>query len=126
MSLDYLEFKHNLKELITNEDIKKLVVSKITQIPNYATLKLDVELTLFLCNLCENICADRGLKNFDKKAFVMGLAKELFPELTEEEITLYEGQIQFLWNNNRIKRVSLYRIWSYYICNFFSTKPSTA
>lgn len=126
MSLDYLEFKHNLKELITNEDIKKLVVSKITQIPNYATLKLDVELTLFLCNLCENIVADRSIKNFDKKAFVMGLAKELFPELTEEEITLYEGQIQFLWNNNRIKRVSLYRIWSYYICNFFSTKSSTA
>jgi hypothetical protein len=126
MSLDYLEFKHNLKELITNEDIKKLVVEKISQIPNYATLKLDVELTLFLCNLCENIVADRALKNFDKKTFVMGLAKELFPDLTEDEITLYEGQIQFLWNNNRIKRVSLFRIWSYYICNFFSAKSSTA
>jgi hypothetical protein len=126
MSLDYLEFKHNLKELITNEDIKKLVVSKITQIPNYATLKLDVELTLFLCNLCENIVADRAIKGFDKKAFVMGLAKDLFPELTEAEVIQYEGQIQFLWNNNRIKRVSLFRIWSYYLCNFFSTKPSTA
>ena len=126
MSLDYLEFKHNLKELITNEDIKKLVVEKISQIPNYATLKLDVELTLFLCNLCENIVADRALKNFDKKTFVMGLAKELFPDMTEEEITLYEGQIQFLWNNNRIKRVSLFRIWSYYLCNFFSAKSSMA
>lgn len=126
MSLDYLEFKHNLKELITNEDIKKLVVSKISQIPNYSTLKLDVELTLFLCNLCENIVADRAIKNFDKKAFVLGLAKELFPEMSDDELAQYEGQIQFLWNNNRIKRVSLYRIWSYYLCNFFSTKSSTA
>jgi hypothetical protein len=126
MSLDYLEFKHNLKELITNEDIKKLVVSKISQIPNYESLKLDVELTLFLCNLCENIVADRSIKNFDKKAFVMSLAKELFADLSEDEIALYEGQIQFLWNNNRIKRVSLFRIWSYYLCNFFSTKSSTA
>ena len=126
MSLDYLEFKHNLKELITNEDIKKLVVSKISQIPNYSTLKLDVELTLFLCNLCENIVADRAIKGFDKKAFVLGLAKELFPEMSADELAQYEGQIQFLWNNNRIKRVSLYRIWSYYLCNFFSTKPSTA
>jgi hypothetical protein len=56
----------------------------------------------------------------------MGLAKELFPDMTEEEITLYEGQIQFLWNNNRIKRVSLFRIWSYYLCNFFSAKSSMA
>lgn len=126
MSLDYLEFKHNLKELITNEDVKKLVVQKIAQIPNYESLKLDVELTLFLCNLCENIVADRSIKNFDKKTFVMSLAKELFPDLSEEDIALYEGQIQFLWNNNRIKRVSLFRIWSYYICNFFSTKSSTA
>lgn len=126
MSLDYLEFKHNLKELITNEDIKKLVIKKISQIPNYESLKLDVELTLFLCNLCENIVGDRSIKNFDKKAFVMGLAKELFPNLSEEDTALYEGQIQFLWNNNRIKRVSLYRIWSYYLCNFFSTKSSTA
>jgi hypothetical protein len=121
-NIDYLEFKFKLRELITNDDISKVILKKIKEIPNYETLKLDVELTLFLCNLCENIIADKGLKKFDKKAFVINLIKELFSELSEEEIALFDGQIEFLWNNNRIKRVSFYRIWTYYICNFFSTK----
>ena len=124
-NIDYLEFKFKLRELITNDDISKVILKKIKEIPNYETLKLDVELTLFLCNLCENIIADKGLKKFDKKAFVINLIKDLFSELSEEEIALYDGQIEFLWNNKRIKRVSLFRIWSYYICNFFSTKSKT-
>ena len=60
-----LEYKHSLNIFFVYNDLVNKIVEKIKEIPNYENLKLDVELTLHICNIIENIITKKD--KVDKK-----------------------------------------------------------
>lgn len=106
MSLDYVKFKNNLKTLHTEAEIKTIIMNKVQEIPDFANLKFDVELTLFVCNLIENAVKERKIKKIDKRAFVIDVLKNLFT-FSDDEINQIESQIEFLHANGKIKCVNM-------------------
>ncbi len=120
-SLAYVDFKHNLKRLHCETQIKDIIVSKIREIPNYPTLKFDVELTLFVCNLIENATQDRKITKFDKKNFVINVFCDLFT-FNDQDKKIIGDQIEFLISNKKIKRVSSYKIFKTYVYDWCKRK----
>jgi Rps23 Pro-64 3,4-dihydroxylase Tpa1-like proline 4-hydroxylase len=108
-SLAYVDFKHNLKRLQTEAELKEMITTKIREIPTYQALKYDVELTLFICNLIENATKDKNVKKFNKKDFVINVMSELFT-LSENDKKILGDQIEFLKANGKIKRVGYIKI----------------
>lgn len=106
MSLKYVKFKHNLKRLQTEAEIKKIIMEKIQEIPDFITLKFDPELTLFVCNLIENGVKEKKIKKIDKKQFVTDVLNSLF-HFTEDELKQLDTQIEFLHANKKIKLVNI-------------------
>lgn len=119
--LSYVKFKRNLKRVHTEAEIKKLIMEKIQQIPDFISLKFDPELTLFVCNLIENGVKDRKIKKIDKKAFVLDVLKALF-QYTDDEVKQLDTQIEFLHANNKIKAVNMTTKYAVYFYNWLEKK----
>ncbi len=120
-NLDYVKFKRNLKRVHTEAEIKKLIMDKIQQIPDFMELKFDPELTLFICNLIENGVKENQIKKIDKKAFVLDVLKVLFG-YNETEVKQLDTQIEFLHANNKIKTVNLTKKYGVYFYNWLEKK----
>ena len=120
-NLDYVKFKRNLKRVHTEAEIKKLIMDKIQQIPDFMELKFDPELTLFICNLIENGVKEKKIKKIDKKAFVLDVLKVLFG-YNETEVKQLDTQIEFLHANNKIKTVNLTKKYGGYFYNWLEKK----
>ena len=67
MSTDLVPVKNNLKNLSDAAQLKQMVCCKIQSIPNFQSLKGDVELILYACNIFENYHVDVNAKKIDKK-----------------------------------------------------------
>jgi hypothetical protein len=117
MSLKYVKFKHNLKRLHTEAEIKKIIMEKIQKIPEFITLKFDPELTLFVCNLIENGVKEKKIKKIDKKQFVMDVLHSLF-NFEEDELKQLDTQIEFLHANKKIKVVNVTKKFGVYLYNW--------
>jgi hypothetical protein len=101
------------------------VISKITEIikevPNHQDLKNDPELLLLICNLVENFFYTRNKNKIDKRDIVICILDDLY-NITDEEKTVYEQQIQFLHNNNQIKKQPLHQIIGHYIIDWLNRR----
>ncbi len=120
-TLDYVKFKNRLLSIHTQAELKNLVTSKIQEIPNFADLKFDVELTLFVCNLIENAVKEKKIPKLDKKQFVLDVIKSLF-ELSDEEIQQIDSQIEFLHANKKIKSIKFVKLMSIKLYNWVEKK----
>ena len=84
--------------------IKKSIITRITtDLPDYMNYKYDAETTLFVCTLVENLV--RPSDCVDKQALVCDVYIEIF-SLNEAEVAVLKGNINFLHNHKRIKKVS--------------------
>lgn len=93
----------------------KSLSEQIKNIPEFKSLKLNPELTKFLCKSVNQLIDD-GLKSkaFSKKqlllinktTLIIQILKDIFT-LTDEELTQVESQIDFLNNNNLVKDKSI-------------------
>ncbi len=119
--LSYVKFKRNLERVHTEAEIKKLIVEKIQEIPEFITLKFDPELTLFVCNLIENGVYEKRIKKIDKKRFVLDVLKTLFG-YNDDEVKQLDTQIEFLHANKKIKIVNLVTKYSVYFYNWLEKK----
>ena len=89
-----------LVHVVSNETLITLL-NQLSSVPLLATLKLDIELTLHACKIIETIIA-LGSTKVDKKIIVMTALQTIFPDLTAEENTLLQKQVDFLYTNNLI------------------------
>jgi len=104
MSTELIPLKNNLKNMSDIATLKQMVCSKIQLIPNFQSLKEDVELILYACNTLENYHVDISANKIDKKSLVVVAFAELFA-LTEDEKIILSNTIQFLFDHARIKQV---------------------
>lgn len=98
---------HLFKSLRVN-DIKEAVIKRIQSFPNYAQYKNDVEFLLLVCNMLEHL-VNKGEK-INKKDVLVEIYKQVFTSLSPDEQKAIEQNVEFLWNNKKIKKVSYYKL----------------
>ena len=104
-----LTLKNSLQSHSLFFTLIKDVVEIITHnIPELAKLATNQELLLLVCRIIEikMVKNDSGL---DKKELVVAIYCELFDPLGEAEQAILRQNIQFLYDNNKIKGVSIYK-----------------
>ena len=103
-SPDLIPLKNSLKNLNDLAILKQMVVCKIQSLPNYQTLKGDVELILYACNTLENCHVDLKAAKINKRQLVVAVFSELFNLNDEEKLTL-SNTVQFLFGHGKIKQI---------------------
>lgn len=113
----------DLKNIIKpkNSLLQKQIFSKIfkelfmelSSFENYEELKKDLEFLSLACNMLELLVdvQKKHLKSFkpDKKKLLTDVFVSLFSLSTDERVEL-EAQIQFIYDNDMIKKVSTSRL----------------
>lgn len=107
--------KNNLeKHFVFNNTVASLH-EKLNTIHDISKLRLDPELTLLVCNLVENTVGDNDKMKLDKKELVVLILAKVFPDMTDAEKESVKTQIQFLFNNGKIKKVKTSKkVWYYF------------
>lgn len=98
---------HLFKSLRVNE-IKEAVIKRIQSFPNYQQYKNDVEFLLLVCNMLEHL-VNKGEK-ISKKEILVEIYKQAFTTVSPDEQKAIEQNVEFLWNNKKIKKVSYYKL----------------
>jgi hypothetical protein len=107
--------KNSLKSHITYNTILNKTVTAIQNIPEYQKLKdpnsstVDHELIKVICNIVEDYTNNKTKQKLDKKQLVNDIITRVYG-LNQNEITSLNQQIEFLFNNDFIKRT---RLWKY-------------
>ena len=118
-------FKNSLE---THNNVENLVIdltTKIRAIPNVLNLKLDIELTCYICNVIENEIGanNKTTKKIDKLDVFVRIVNEVFNgTITEEEKKILIGQVEYLLTNKKIKMLDPFIIWSGKIFNWVKSK----
>lgn len=93
--------KNSLHTSSTISQIVDVIIDQIRALPNYQLLKNDMELLLYVCNICEHLAP----KGTDKQDIVIqALIKVFCLDSNEQAIT--KNCITFLWNNKTIKKLN--------------------
>jgi hypothetical protein len=116
-----MTFKNTVKVHNLFHDLLNKVSDIIVKIPNYKDLKGDPEILLLICNLVENMMTKNSSK-IDKKDLAICVYENIFGELTDEEKISLDTNIQFLYNNNKIKKQKLFKIVGYYVFDYIKRR----
>ena len=120
-STDLIPLKNSLKSLSDLALLKQMVVSKIQSLPNYETLKNDVELVLFACNVLENAHKDLKGTKLNKRQLIVLVFAEIFNLDDQEKLTV-SNTVQFLFDHSKIKQVKIVLVVGNVIINWFLKK----
>ena len=102
-----VKLKLAAKTFVKNECGVKDIVEYIKTIPNYQSLKNELQFLEYVVNLAENVFSKKTTQE-QKVEFVVKIMNTLFGNI---EIDTIRKQIQYLVNNNHVKRNSkLYKI----------------
>ena len=106
--MDLVSFQNSLQDHNTTFTTVDALVQKIQAIPNHQALKLDLELTLYVCKVVENIIGSKSkTSSIDKGNIVVTVFQAIFPSLSDDEIAYIRKQIQYFWSNKMIVRRGL-------------------
>lgn len=104
------------------------VVKEVQQLPEYKSKKLDNELTKSVCKLVrDEIISSIGVfltysqaSTLDKRAIIVEALRKCF-DLSEEEASLIESQVEFFLDNKLVKTKAMASIFKA-ISRFFRKK----
>ena len=101
---DLVEFKNTLATHIKQNKIIDEVTEIITKIPNFMNLKMDPEVTVYVCNIIENLIKKEDKKEISKLNLATTILIKAW-NLEEHELDNVIKQIKFLDNNGAIKKI---------------------
>jgi hypothetical protein len=102
-----LFLKNTLNVHYTFHEILDKIHTVITSIKHFEDLKTNPELLLLVCRLIEVNLPDNKQMKLDKKDLALQIMNKLF-SLTDDEKDATSKQIQFLYDNKKIKAVKWY------------------
>lgn len=105
----YLKVKNSAKNEILKNEIIDFISNDLKKIPNYLNLKNDIEIIRHICNIIENLI-DNNKEKIDKKQLVIDVLCQTFSITKEDEKKALANQIQFLFDNKFIKKISTLKI----------------
>ena len=103
-STNLIPLKNSLKNINDLATLKQMVICKVQSLPNYQTLKNDVELILYAYNTLENCHVDLKASKINKRQLIVSIFGELFNLNDEEKLTV-SNTVQFLFDHSKIKQV---------------------
>ena len=118
---DLVEFKHTLASHIEQNKIIDEITQIISQIPNFINLKMDPEVTVYVCNVIEQKIKGEHKKNVSKLNLATLILTKVW-NLEENELDVVIKQIKFLDNNGAIKKVSSRKKYGKYITDWLVKK----
>ena len=98
-------FKNTLAAHVKQNKIIDDVCKILSEIPDLNRMRLDPELSLYVCNIIENLIDKKDKKEISK----LDLASTILTKacnLEENELNVVVKQIKFFDNNGRIKKAS--------------------
>ena len=101
---DIIEFKNTVALHIKQNKLVDDVIKIIKEIPNLEALRLDPELTKYICNVIKNSINKEEAKTICKTNLCATILINLV-NLDEKEVDVVSKQIKYLENNNEIKKV---------------------
>lgn len=100
---DVVGFKHSLELHIKENKLIDDITQLINKTPDLSKLKLDPELTIYICNVIENVITKHDTKTIKKSELCIKILTNIF-NLQENEIEAIQKQIIYLSNNKAIKK----------------------
>ena len=103
--MDQIKLNDKLKHLEKIAEISKVIIAKITAMPDLPDLKLDLDIILYICTIIENEIKQNQVKSIDKKSLVVSILSKIHPH-TAIELSLLNKQIEFLHSNKLINKIT--------------------
>jgi len=100
--------KNDLAQEIKTAEIKNKICDRLNKIENLQIYKVNSEFLVLACNLIEYYVKKKY--NIDKSNLLISIYDTIFANLTDDEKTTIRQNIQFIWNNGHIKKISVYRL----------------
>jgi hypothetical protein len=75
-------------------------------IPNFETMKTDLELVKHICNMVQELNRKEVDPKIDKKAIVLDVLKILFPDLSIDQTMMIDTFIDFICQNDMVNKLS--------------------
>jgi hypothetical protein len=118
--LQIIPLRNNLLLDFRQNEVRTKVIARLHELGlTNQQYKMDNELLTLVCNLVEHLVAKKD--NISKKDLVINILQEIF-QLSDEDKTTLGNNIQFLWSNSMIKKVSFYKLFKTGIKEYFRKK----
>jgi len=116
--MDMIIENNSLNKFVKENNLVSKILVKFNVMANLQTLKFDIEMLSYVSNVVENELYEHDAD--EKKAFVLKVMKLIFPSITASEEIIIAGQIQYLIDHKKIKKIStkkyLYKNIGLWIC----------
>jgi hypothetical protein len=113
MSFVYINPKNKLKTTIKEQEAIKKLIEKVSEISKYQDHKHCLELQTMMCVMTEHLINNHKKKDnekINKKNLVIEAYKQLFNNVTPQDLTNLSDNIEYLYNNNKIEKVTRWNI----------------
>lgn len=104
--MDKVVFKNSLSKFVEENNLVENICKKIRELPLFQSLKLDVELTLYIAKVIENEVVKKTPE--ERKALIIKIVNHIYT-LNADENKQLESQINFLSDNGKIKKQSSFK-----------------
>ena len=119
--LHLIPLRSNLLQNYKFIEVQNKIIARLTELHlNDYKFKIDSEMLVLICNLIEHLVTKKD--KISKKELVISILKTLFNNLTPEEEATISNNIEFIWSNNMIKKVSFYKLFKTSIKELFFKK----
>jgi len=124
VNLPNVKFKNNLSKHNIVYSLIEQISEKIKLIPQHEKLRTEIELVKTCCNIVENLVQRKNKKQkqpINKKQLVVDALSIVF-NYSETEKELVYSLIDYLFNNDQIKRFSYYKLSKQFLSSIIQTK----
>jgi hypothetical protein len=115
-----LKFKNRLLIHDKFHSLLNQIHDLVKGLHQHEDLRGDPELILLVCNLVENLLGKNKFK-IDKKELVIAILDKVY-NLTDEEKQQLDIQVQFLYDNGKIQKVSWVKLAMHYTTDWVFRK----
>jgi len=120
--LQIVPLKNNLLLDWKKQDVKSKIISRINELNmNLTNYKTDNEFIILICNLVEYLVSKKD--SINKKELVLSVFNDLYG-LTPEEQDHLKNTIDIIHLQNKIKKISYWKLFKCGISEFFFKKST--
>lgn len=117
--MEKVSFKNSLDSFVKENKLVADLATKIKALPEYNSLKLDVELTLYVAKVIENEVIKKTPE--ERKALIIKVIQQIHP-LSGAEVKILEAQINFLSDHKKITKQSTFKAVSNFVSGWVAKK----
>ena len=114
----FVQPKNELYKSLKRSEIVNKVFDRLSKLNDVKSFQHDMEFLNFVCQIVEHSFDKRKYK-FDKKQIVIDVFIKLFGTVNKE---LVEKNIQYLYDNKKIKKLGCISIWFGYLGEWWMRK----